>query len=208
VAMAELRSNPLTRHSPRVIAIAMTLAASTTAAQPQVAPPQQVTVIGCVTRNGAVEHDKGTRELQTVDNGLVLSDARITVTGRGRASAVPGSLPSGTDSGTIPQRGSVVGRTPTPNPTNTGGFTLVGKIGRIDDFVGRRVEVTGIIRETSNPAGETAQPRGVTGSDRPESVVTDSGTREERPAEASSHPSADLQRLEVISFRGATGACR
>src|SRR5215212_5661901 len=73
--------------------------------------PQQITAIGCVTRNGVVDVDKGVRRLNMDPNGLALTTARIVVSGTNRSSAVPGSAPEGTNSGTIPRDTSVGNRT-------------------------------------------------------------------------------------------------
>jgi hypothetical protein len=179
---------------PVLIASAVVLIqVSVAAAQPPAAAlPQQVTVIGCVTRNGAVDPDKGTRELNVAPNALALTDARVVTTGRSRTSAVPGSVPAGEDSGTIPLHGSVVGRQATPNGNDTVGFALTGKTAGLADFVGRRVQVVATMTPAPPAAITSAnnQPRGTTGTT------------------SSAHPSADLQTLTVMSFTTASGGCR
>jgi len=143
----------------------------------QLPPPQQVTAIGCITRNGDVDVDKGVRRLNMDPNGLALTTARIVRSGTSRSSAVPGSIPEGTNSGTIP-RETIVGRTEAPE---TVAFALTGdRVKALGEQVGRRIEIVGRVTSTQT-GGE--QSRG------------------------SAHPSTELPKLEVLSFRAATGAC-
>ena len=161
--------------------LAATMAAAAVDGQtPLPAQQQQITAIGCVTRNGAVDVDKGIRRLNMDPNGLALTTARIVGSANNRSSAVPGSIPEGTNSGTIPRETIVGGRT---ENADTIAFALTGdRLKALGEQVGRRVEIVG--RVTANQTGGE-QPRG-------------SG-----PA----HPSTELPKLEVLSFRAATGAC-
>ena len=165
-------------------------------------PPLQITAIGCVTRNGTVDVDKGVRRLNMDPNGLALTTARIVGAPGNRASAVPGSVPEGSNSGTIPRDTIVGGRTEEPQTT---AFELTGdQVTAMGEQVGRRVEVVGRLTQAQ---ASGAQPRGTTGSTRDAAPVPGAGTREERPGEGSAHPSTELPKLEVLSFRRATGAC-
>ena len=163
--------------SPVLLAATMaSIAVDGQTAQPT--PPEQVTAIGCITRNGVVDVDKGVRRLNMDPNGLALTTARIVRSGTSRSSAVPGSIPEGTNSGTIPRETIVGGRTKEPD---TVAFALTGdRVQALGEQVGRRIEIVG--RVTSNRSG-IDQPGG------------------------SAHPSTELPKLEVLSFRAATGAC-
>jgi len=190
------------------------VAAQAPTAAPRVANGEMITVIGCVARDGDVEPDKGTRQLNTKPGGFALLDARVTATASGRiGSAAPTSLPSGNDTGTIPQRDTVVGResSASPNPT---GFALEGATGDLQGYIGKRVEVIGTVQQSGTSQANAQQgPRGdravgTSGAATPDVINTDTGTREERPAETSAHPSAELQTLKVVSMRGTTGTCQ
>ena len=193
--------------------VALTVAASAVEGQtPRPTSSQQVTVVGCVARNGAVDPDKGTRILNTEPNGLALMEARIMTAGGGRASAVPGSAPEGRDSGTIPQQ-TIVG--PRPQESAPLSFALSGgQLKELGSYVGRRVEIVGRTATAADRTG-SGEIRGTSGATDParsatrgESTAPGSGTREERPSEApTAHPSAEMQKLDVISFRAVTGAC-
>ena len=143
--------------------LAATIAA--TAVDGQTPPPgqqsqqQQITAIGCVTRNGAVDVDKGVRRLNMDPNGLALTTARIVGVPGNRASAVPGSVPEGSNSGTIPQGTIVGGRTENPETT---AFALSGdQVTALGELVGGRVVVVGRLTQEQPTA---VQPRGTTGS--------------------------------------------
>lgn len=176
-------------HTRFLAAALLTVALPALAQQPSAQRPapqqpgsQPVTVIGCLARNGDVEHDRGTRQLNTDAKGFALTEARITSAGTGRTSAVPGSSPNGQDTGTIPRNDIVAGRQAASNTTNAAGFALSGKnVEKLADLVGQRIEVVG-----------TLAPDGAS----------------EKATEPTAHPSADLRRLEVISFRGVAGACQ
>jgi hypothetical protein len=187
------------------IFLAASLVAGTAGAQ-QASPagaqqpvPPQVTVVGCVARNGDVDVNRGTRTLDLEAGALALTAARI-VDGN-RNGGVPGAPRPDTDSGTIPQR-TIVGNQPaTPDTT---AFALIGaKSTDLESLVGRRVEIVGRIT-SAVPRGDD---RGTTGNQRGAAPVAGAGTREERPDERTAHPSAELRRLEVMSYKGITGSC-
>jgi hypothetical protein len=182
--------------------IAATVVDGQTPPNGQQSPQQPITVVGCVTRNGAVDVDKGVRRLNMEPDGLALTTARI-VGGRGdRTSAVPGSSPEGSNSGTIPQGTIVGGRTGDPETTS---FALSGdQVTALSEQIGRRVEVVGRLTQAQSTG---VQPRGTSGSSREAAPVPGAGTREERPGEGSAHPSTELPKIVVLSFRQATGAC-
>ena len=190
------------------ILLAATLAAGVADAQqpPAAATTQQpagpqVTVVGCVARNGDVDVNKGTRTLNIDAGALALTGARMV--GGSRTGSVPGTPPQDHDSGTIPQRTIVGGQPAEPDTTI---FALTGPVAAgLGELVGRRVEIVGRFADAA-PAS-SYQPRGTTGSQRDATPVAGAGSREERPDERSAHPSAELRKLEVVSFKGATGPC-
>ena len=187
--------------SPILLAATMVVGAadgrqSTAARSGQTQTDAPVTIVGCVVRNGAVDPDKGTRTLNIAPGALALTSARIAGSGGRSGTAVP----SDSDTGTIPQR-TIVGRSEEPS---TLAFALTGeRSAGLNDLVGRRVEVVG--RVTGSP--DATQARGTTGIQRDAAPLPGAGTREERPAESAAHPSAELRTLEVVSFKGVTGAC-
>jgi len=188
------------------ILLAATLAASaagvdqTPAAADAHPAPQQVTVVGCVARNGDVDVNKGTRTLNIAPGALALTSARVI--GGSRTGGVPGTPPQDHDSGTIPQR-TIVGGQPEPETTT---LALTGtRTEGLSSLIGRRVEIVGRLAEAASPS--SGEPRGTTGSPRGAAPVPGAGTREERPDESSAHPSAELRTLDVVSFKAASGPC-
>ena len=167
------------------------------------AAARQVTVVGCVARNGDVDIDKGTRTLNIGPGALALTGAKL-LTGQ-PAGGVPGTPPQDHDSGTIPRATIVDGQ---PAQAETMSFALTGnRVSGLGELVGRRVEIVGRLSDNSPATSTAAQPRGTNGTDQGRSPVAGGGTREERAGESSAHPSAELRKLEVVSFRGVTGAC-
>jgi hypothetical protein len=160
---------------------------------PAVAP--SVTAVGCVTQSPDTSAAPPTGHEQGAAKGLTLARAAVK-SGDGQAvgatprSAVPGSVPAGTGSGTTD---AAVPRQSVPVEQS---FWLVGaKSAELTRFVGRRVEVAGTIDErlTANPgtagvtdAGAAAARRAVTAP--PEAPVT-------------AHPSAPTRSISVLSFR-------
>jgi hypothetical protein len=170
-----------------------------TPAAPQPSP-SEVTVAGCVARNGDVDVNRGTRTLDIAPGALALTNVRII--GAGRA-GVPGTPPQDHDSGTIPNN-TIVGNQPAAPDTTA--FALTGaKAAGLGSMVGRRVEIVG--RFADAIPGSDEQLRGTTGTQRGATPVGGAGTREERADERSAHPSAELRKLEVVSFRGVNGPC-
>jgi hypothetical protein len=146
-------------------------------AAPRVAPATAVEVTGCVRRSTDGDGDR-----------FVLDDVSVSVPDQ-RASAVPGSSPSGSGSGTVPA---------TPTPTGTAGsnasaaFTLVGSGDLLRAHVGRRVRVTGTI---DNARGERDLAP----------LQNETGVRGEVPGSDVAHPSA--QELHVRTITEAGGRC-
>jgi hypothetical protein len=187
------------------ILLGATIATAAVAGQTPVSAPQQVTAVGCVTRNGVVDVSRGTRLLNMEPDGLALTAARMTNLGGNRQSAVPGSAPDGHDTGTIPRQTIVGGRSGEPDTIT---LALTGdRVKALDSYVGRRVEVTGRIVNASASKTPVPPAQGTAGATRDAAPVPGVGTREERPAEGTAHPSTELQKLDVLSFRGITGPC-
>lgn len=131
-----------------------------------------VTIVGCLTRQ---ESDGRTE--------LILTGAPSASASSGRTSAVPGSLPSGTDSGTVGTSGG--SRLATIEQR---AYVVQGGVD-VSTFLGRRLEIVGILSGTipsNSPASRTA---------------VSSATV------AAAHPSAPEQRIVVRSAR-VTGVCR
>jgi len=145
---------------------------------PRVAAATTVEVTGCVRRTTDADGDR-----------FVLDDVSVSVPDR-PASAVPGSSPSGSGSGTVPATA--------PRPTGTAGsnasvdFTLLGSGDLLNTHVGRRVRVTGTI-DNPRGGGDLAPVRGET------------GVRGEVPRSDVAHPSAQELRVRTITEAG--GGC-
>ena len=146
-------------------------------AAPRVAATTAVEVTGCVRRSSDGDADR-----------FVLDDVSVTVPDQ-RASAVPGSSPSGSGSGTVPATAAT--------PTGTAGsnasvaFTLVGSGDLLKTHVGRRVRVTGTI---DNARGE-----------RDLALRSETGVRGEVPGSDVAHPSAQELRVRTVTEAG--GRC-
>jgi hypothetical protein len=142
--------------------------------------PARVTVFGCVVRNGSVDPDKGTRTLNIAPGALALTNARVVDSGT-RANSAPGAVLDDHDSGTVPQQ-TTNDRPAEPSTTT---FALTGdRAASLGDMVGNRVEIVGRFAPADDAPAD--QPRGTTGT---------------------AHPSAELRKLTVESFRGVTGGC-
>jgi hypothetical protein len=197
VFKAIVGTTPILLAATMVVGAAAPQAGDTKAGQNTAAP---LTIVGCVVRNGSVDPDKGTRTLDIAPGALALTNASV-LTSRGRTGSAPGTVPQEGNTGTIPQRTIVGGRGDDPG---TMAFELTGAASaKLGEFVGRRVEVVGRVGDSATGN----QTRGTTGTPRNAAPARGVGTREERPAEGTAHPSAELKQLEVVSFRGATGGC-
>jgi hypothetical protein len=112
-------------------------------------------------------------------------------------SAVPGSQPSGTGTGT----------TDGATPRDAGGnaeqsFWIVGaKATELLRLIGRRVEVTGTLDErlAANPGRDTITDAGASPARRAPSAPPEPPT--------TAHPSAPTRAIAVSTFRAVEGAC-
>jgi hypothetical protein len=161
-------------------------------------PP--VTATGCVVQSDNTVAAPPTGHEQGAAKGLTLTRATITTrdarSGGLSRSAVPGSRPSGSGTGTTD---GAAARTPVPVEQS---FWLVGaKAAELLRFVGRRAEITGAIDErlAANPGNRAITDAGAAAS---RAAVT---ARPEPPATA--HPSAPTRAISVTAFRVLDGAC-
>ena len=167
-------------------------------AQAGATPPPSVTAVGCLTQTPDAPAAPPTGHEQAAAKGLTLTRAIVQTgeTRTGARSAVPGSQPSGSGTGTTDRAVPPVSR-----PVEQA-FWLVGpKSAELLRFLGRRVELTGPIddRLGTNPGGQ---------------VLTDAGAAAARrtataPAEppAVAHPSAPTRAISVTTFRVIDGSC-
>jgi len=164
--------------------------------------PPDVTAVGCVSQQPDTAAAPPTGHEQGAATGLSITRATLKskdgrTPGAPPRSAVPGSVPAGSGSGTTDSAAPAGAST-----TIEQSFWLVGaKAAELTRFVGHRVEVVGTIdaRLDANPG----TPR-----------VTDAGSANARrsstaPADppATAHPSAPTRALAVTSFRVLGEAC-
>jgi hypothetical protein len=140
-----------------------------------------------------------TRELSTLQGcvardpensqRLILTKATTARAAVAGGTAVPGSLPSGSGSGTTPSN-----QRQRSGDAEALSFILNGQPAALASRVGSRVEVTGVVAEelaAQQAAGQTVA----------------EGARLPAQAPSVSHPSALLRRIEVTSVRVIGGAC-
>ena len=174
--------------------LAALLLASASALQAAPPSPPPIVAMGCIAQAPESAAAPPTGHEQAAAKGLTLTRAttRAPDTRAGR-SAVPGSQPSGTGTGTTdgnPPRAARVEQS----------FWLVGaKAAEMLRFLGRRVEVTGTIDEklAANPGGVT---------DAGASAARRAATAPPEPA-ATAHPSAPTRAISVSTFRVLDEAC-
>jgi hypothetical protein len=113
-------------------------------------------------------------------------------------SAVPGSIPSGTDSGTVPTQ-TIVGTTGRATSGATTAF-LLSADAQVDigSHIGQRVEISGMRSEVPSASAEAQVVR------RGERT---SGTRSEGVGIVPAHPSAELPRIDVATVKPLGGTC-
>ena len=194
VALCQRAARPLV-----VLAVVIGVVSATVhglAAQSASAPPPEVTAIGCIAQQPDTAAAPPTGHEQGAATGLALTRAQVKPRdGRGAGappqSAVPGSRPAGSGSGTTPDSVATKGA---PATAEQSLWVVGAKSAELTRFVGKRVEVVGVIdaKLESNPgtrvtdAGADAARRSVTAPPEP-------------PATA--HPSAPTRAISVTSFR-------
>jgi hypothetical protein len=165
-----------------------------------VAAPKPQMVRGCLARQTA----GGTALSPQVDPGdslVLVSASLVSAQPAPIVSAVPGSVPAGAGSGTVPNTAGTTGTAPVDAGKLTFALTVAaGRRAELAGHVGQRIEVVGIVDEAGGGARQhgdaVEQRRGVSAD----------GTR---PGLAdTAHPSAPTQRMAVSSFRALGGECR
>ena len=164
-----------------------------TAAQAQV-PTPDVTVTGCVKRQPDSIPPPPVGHEQEAARGLSLTQVRMRAAEQATPprSAVPGSLQSGSGTGTIPETSTRRGPV-----SESQAFWLVGdKAIELARFVDRQAEVLGRFDERSaaNPGDADA------GAGR--------STAAPPPRSDAAHPSAPTRILRVVSFRVLEQTCK
>jgi hypothetical protein len=167
-----------------------------TAVQPQ-APVPEVTVNGCVMRQPDSIPAPPVGHEQEAARGLSLTQVTMRSDEQTRPprSAVPGSLPSGSGSGTIPDTSPLRGPV-----SEQQAFWLVGdKAIELARFVDRQAEVVGRFdeRNAANPGDADAG-----------AVSERRSTAAPAPRPNPAHPSAPTRVLRVVSFRVLDQSCR
>ena len=212
--------------SAAVLAAAVVSAQDTRLAQDTrpAAPPAPITVSGCV----AQATDTATSAPGEAEHEADLVLTRASVAGRGATtpSAVPGSLPSGSGSGTV---AAPAAQSPVQAAAALMTYTLEGtQEAQLKRLIGQRVEIVGTIATDDVPAparsgaaaasgsgsegargtsGQEASPGAATGDAQAGRNVTSTGGRTQPPAPATAHPSAATVRLTVDSFKTLGGTC-
>jgi hypothetical protein len=181
-----------------MLAALLLAAASNLQATP--APPPPVTAIGCIAQSPDNATAPPTGHEQAAAKGLMLARATVRSDARGGAgrSAVPGSLPSGSGSGTTDGN-----RISSTAPRVEQAFWLVGaKAPELLRFVGRRAEITGTIDEKlgANPGGQSVTDAGGAAARRAATAPAD--------PPVTAHPSAPARAISVTTFRVLEETCR
>jgi hypothetical protein len=170
-------------------------ASQVTTARPSPSPAtsQTVTARGCLVRQ--TQDGTALTPQSTGLDSLVLSKASMADSRPSAVvSAVPGSAPSGSGSGTVPNAVATTGATPDDNGSLSFRLaTAPGKAGELTQHVGERVEVVGTIDEEPRPVAEAAG--------------ASAGGREQPAAPKVAHPSAPARLITVTTFRAVGGAC-
>jgi hypothetical protein len=165
-------------------------------------PPPTVIAIGCVAQHPDTASAPPTGHEQGAALGLTLARATLkTADGRTPStaprSAVPGSLPAGTNSGTTPEAAAANAQAPVEQS-----FWLVGaKTPELLRALDKRVEVTGTVDErlSANPGTARVTDTGAAAARRSTSAPADSAV--------TAHPSAPTRAISVESFRVVGDRC-
>jgi hypothetical protein len=199
IALAVAMYRRHARHALTMVASLLALGGPATTLYAQAAAdlPPTVTASGCVVQAASTAGAPPTGHEQAAATGLTLTRATLSTSEVGsRRSAVPGSLPSGSGTGT----------TDSASPRGAArveqSFWLVGaKAAELLRFLGRRVELTGTIddRLSPNPGGEPVTDTGAAAARRAPTAPADP------PAVA--HPSAPTRAISVKTFRLVGGTC-
>jgi hypothetical protein len=198
------------------------------------AADQQITVVGCVANEsdlkggGAAGADRSAREgaspRSSGGNEFVLLNAQVMPAAASSSSGLGGSTGStatGT-SGSTSDRSAAAGSTGDRSSASPGvTFNLTGSREReLSKYVGERVEIVGKMESGSPSAGASAPgrpgddpigSRGDQGRDGDRSDADRGRTDSSAPsssASGGSSSSASMPRVEIVSFKPATGSCQ
>jgi hypothetical protein len=164
---------------------------------------QRITAIGCLVRQTSAGAALSAQDVAADD--LVLTGATVapTPTPAGR-SAIPGSAPSGSGSGTIPPAASAAQNLPNVEERSFA-LRVQGTEDRaaLTKYIGQRIEITAMVDDTEAGSRRTDSAASLPATG--ESTAGTSG-RAETPSSAA-HPSAPVQRVTVASFRPVGGSC-
>jgi hypothetical protein len=179
------------------------------------AADQQITVVGCVVNEsdlqggGAASADRSARDTASTrssgGNEFVIVNAQIMPAGATASSGTGGS----TGSSATGTSGSSGARAPAASGDRASApsgatFSLTGDREReLSKYVGERVEIVGKMdRAASSSSSGASRP-----SDDPVGDRGDRGDRD-RAAPSASSSSASMARVEIVSFKPATGSCQ
>lgn len=200
-----------------IVCGAALLAAGPAAAQREGAPAAPVTIAGCVAEQTEPVGTSGRGAGESRARGLLLTEAATRPASGDAPTAVPGSRPSGQDSGTIPA--SPASQPPAAAAPRDSTYALLGsRASELEKYVGQRVEVVGTLdleiaaEQPPRPESATVDGRGRA----PEREGNPDGSTD-RPAArgrtepvppSAAHPAAEPLRLTVTSFKPIAGACK
>ena len=113
----------------------------------------RVTLAGCVARQTGAGTANTAPTAGTAAGPLLLTRVVAPAAGPGQG-AVPGTAPTGSDTGTIGARAK-----PDPGDANERSYELTGaSIAGLDEHVGKRVEIIGTLVESKPVSADTAHP--------------------------------------------------
>jgi hypothetical protein len=161
---------------------------------------QRISAIGCLVRQTSAGAALSAQDVAADD--LVLTGATLAPTPAVR-SAVPGSSPSGSGSGTIPPAASAAQNPPAGERSFALRVPGTEDRAALTKYVGQRIEITATVDDTG--AGSRRTDSASASPSTGEAAAGTSG-RAETPSPAA-HPSAPVQRVTVASFRPVGGSC-
>jgi hypothetical protein len=170
------------------------------------ASTDQVTVAGCVAVQTDTAFGTTVRENADTATGLLLTKATNVARPAQVPSAVPGSRPSGSGSGTTPGAVGSSGRAPADAVAGMT-YALAGpRVGEMKKLAGQRIEVIGTLDPETTPKPQPAGAARAAGEGRAQDRASGEQRVEPSPA-PSAHPSANPVRITVTAFRTVAGTC-
>ena len=161
-----------------------------------------VTLTGCVLRRS--DSTASPTASETVPSGTSSGTDLIFLTTESASpatppSAVPGSIPSATDTGTLPRK-TVAGTAAIAQGTLPKAYLLAATERDLSSYVGQRLEITGLV---SNPPTEANAGRDAVTRQGPSSAGTRAQVSDTRVA----HPSSALPQLTAQTVKRVSGTC-